>query len=477
MRYCREKVIKWGKYRKNMRYLLAAALVLACAFGLTGCVPSDFAPVWFVSWTGGETESKEEETAAETVAAEESAASSAVEAESVAADATAGSVLAKGEQRQDYLRAEESEVEEKESGFIKDREDERRAQIGLSEEGVAELLQSQSENYYFGQLDGEKSTLYVEIYQILTRQAEEILLSTDDAFKLPQVYQAVINDHPELFYLNGYTYTRYMRQGKVKYITFSGRYLYDEAEVVRRQAAIDQVVAQKMAELVKGDDYGTVKAVYEYLIFSTEYSLDSPDNQNICSVFLDGKSVCNGYAKAAQYLLNRCGIPCIIVNGTALGNAHAWNIVRMNGRHYQMDATWGDPSYKEGGIENADGVPGIDYGYLGVTTDEMGRSHRADNAFALPVCDAVEDNYYVREGLYLSGFDEERVAEIFAAARARGENTVSIKAADRLAYREIYDKLIDGQKIFNYFGIRQENGEYKIAYSGNEDLCTVSFWE
>lgn len=451
--------------RSSRRPPAAAALVLACSLSLSGCGISDLftaAPAPGVEETAGEP------------AEEESQGENAPERER---ESAAESVLPKETEVQDYLYVEENQVEERESSFSKSDMDEKREQIGLSEAGIAGLQESQHGNYYFGLLDPEEKVLYVEIYQILALMEEEILLSTTDVSLLPVVYQAVINDHPEFFYLNGYTYTRFMQEGGVKYITFSGRYLYDAAEVERRQAAIDRIVDEKMAELAGNGYYETVKAVYEYLILSTEYSMDSPDNQNICSVFLDKKSVCNGYAKAAQYLLNSYGVPCIIVNGTAMGSAHAWNIVEMYGEYYHMDVTWGDPSYYAGSGEEKSGVPDIDYSYLGVTTAEISKNHSMDPAFALPFCDATQDNYFVREGRYLYGYDEGQIGDIFKAAKERGETMVCIKASDRQAYREIYDNLIGGQKIFDYFGVYQENGEYKIAYSGNEDLCTISFWE
>ena len=452
--------------RRHNRQALAAAVILLCSLCLPGCGMPDL--------FGASSAADAEEMSGEGVR-EEAQGEEAPEKES--GSAAAESVLSKEAETQDYLHVEENQVEEKESSFSKSDMDEKREQIGLSEADIAGLQESQHGNYYFGQLGQTEKVLYVEMYQILTLMEEDILLSTTDVSLLPGVYQAVINDHPEFFYLNGYTYTRFMQQGAIKYITFSGRYLYDMAEVERRQAAIDRIVDEKMAQLAGSDPYETVKAVYEYLILSTEYSMDSPDNQNICSVFLDKKSVCNGYAKAAQYLLNSYGIPCMIVNGTAMGNAHAWNIVEIYGAYYHMDVTWGDPSYyaNEGGEKSS--VPDIDYSYLGVTTAEISKNHSMDTSFELPVCDAVQDNYFVREGKLLYGYDEGQLREIFDAARGRGEHMVCIKAYDRQAYQELCDKLFGEQKIFDYFGTYQSNGEYKVAYSGNEDLYTISFWE
>lgn len=445
-----------GKAGKR-RGLLLALFLLAVAFAATGCSAADFSDRMFPD--------KEESAQAREADGK------------IQSDPPKEEEPAENRDAQEYSRIEENKVEEGNSRLSKSDLEKRREEIGLSEADLTGLQESQFGNYYFEQLGTEERILYVECYQILSMQAEEILLSTKNADLLPVVYQCVINDHPELFYLNGYTYTQYTRQEEVQYITFSGRYLYGPAEVAERRKRIDAAVEEKMDRLMGSDDYETVKLVYEDLILSTDYSMDSPDNQNICSVFLDKRSVCNGYAKAAQYLLNYMGIPCIIVNGNANGSSHAWNIVEIGGAYYHMDVTWGDPSYYSEETEEKAGAPDIDYSYLCVTTEEICKNHSIDTAFALPECVSVQDNYFVREGLYLQGYEQERLREIFDAAREQGKNTVIIKASDNRAYQELYDNLIDEQKIFDYFGVYQESGEYRIAYSGNEDLYTISFWE
>jgi len=443
------------------RMLLIIPAFLLCVFCLSGCGALDF---FRVSQFEAEVDETIEEAAQK-------------EKEQDAEAASGEGALQESAGSQDNIQVEENRVEEGSASLAPEELERAREEIGLSEAGIIGLQESQSGNYYFEQLGSREKILYVECYQILAMQAQEILISTTDTEVLPRIYQAVINDHPELFYLNGYNYTQYTRQEEVRYMTFSGRYIYDEQEVARRQEAIDKVVEEKAGRLAGSDDYETVKQVYEDLILSTDYSMDSPDNQNICSVFLDHKSVCNGYAKAAQYLLNHMGIPCIIVNGKTDGASHAWNIVEINGEYYHMDITWGDPSYFSADAGEKEGAPAIDYSYLCVTAAEISKNHSMDAEFAFPACNAVKDNYFVREGLYLSAYDEGKIQEIFGAAKAQGKNNVAIKASDGQVYREMYHKLIEEQKIFDYFGIYQASGEYKIAYSGNEELYTISFWE
>ncbi len=49
--------------------------------------------------------------------------------------------------------------------------------------------------------------------------------------------------------------------------------------------------------------------------------------------------VCDGYAKAYAYVLNRLGIPTLVAGGNANG-PHAWNYVYLNQNWYFTDLTW-----------------------------------------------------------------------------------------------------------------------------------------
>ena len=173
------------------------------------------------------------------------------------------------------------------------------------------------------------------------------------------------------------------------------------------QAQIDSRVEELLTGIPTEDsDYKKVKYVFETLIEQVDYNPDAENNQNIISVFLNGETVCQGYACATQYLLRLLNIQCAIVTGKADGDAHAWNLVRMDGDYYYLDTTWGNSRYygKDRSAEKY-----VNYNYLGITSEEISISHQADTIYTLPECTATADNYYVHEGLYFGQWDPDAI--------------------------------------------------------------------
>lgn len=369
------------------------------------------------------------------------------------------------EESDSYLQADLGAAQE-ESGI---------QEQALVQEAVSEL---DWENAYAYQLlSQEEQTLYEEIAEALVTFGQDVKLSSCDKEEISYVFQCVLNDHPEIFYVDGYTYTEYTLGDVLRKITFTGTYRFNREEVAERQLLIDNYVNQCFAGLpTEADEYAKVKYVYEYLIHHTEYDATAQDNQNICSVFIEGRSVCQGYAKATQYLLHRAGIFATLVLGRVEGGeGHAWNLVRIDGDYYYVDTTWGDASYQavEGSVSYPDEkIPTINYDYLCVTTKQLEITHTIDNVVELPECTSMENNYYVREGVYFTRWDEEKLAEIFAEGYEKGSTYVTLKCADGEVYGQMREALIVNQGIFRYL----DCPDGVVSYTENERQYSMSFW-
>lgn len=385
------------------------------------------------------------------------------------------------EQLAGYLR-EEAELGQEnfellpEDGGVSAKELEEKA--STPSETVQQLQSRETESFYYSRLDAEEQALYGEILYILQERAQEVQITTSDAERIDKVFRCVMNDHPEIFYVEGYNVTRYTLGEEVRMLTFSGTYSMTPETIASNQEKIDSYVNQCFQELLSGaaSDYEIVKYIYEYVIGHTEYDAQSPDNQNICSVFIHNKSVCQGYAKATQYLLKQAGINAALIMGTVQnGEGHAWNLVYLDGEAYFVDTTWGDASYQmvEGSSQMmSSSIPPINYDYLCVTSQQLTKTHTIEELVPVPECTSMKDNYYVREGLYFDSADEDKIAEVFARAYESGSSYVTLKCSSREVYEEIRTLLIEKQKIFHYLS----RNEGTVSYAENPEQLDLSFW-
>ena len=348
--------------------------------------------------------------------------------------------------------------------------------VAFTDEVKAELMRKQQDLYGFSMLEITQQNVYVEILYGLENYVEEMEISTKDTTEIDKIFQYVLMDHPEIFYTDGYSFVKYTLGDEVKKITFKGTYLYNQEEKEKLEVSIENAASEMLQGIPQdATDYEKVKYVYETIIKNTEYDMQSENNQNICSVFLNGVSVCQGYAKAVQYLLMKLNIPASLVIGTVEnGEGHAWNLVKVNNQYYHLDATWGDASYlvhlqEDTRIQN---TPAINYDYLCVTTEDILRTHSVGKIMPLPQCTSREANYYVREGAYFTEVDFEQIEQLIKKYKEESRENVTLRCADDMVYEEMSEELLNKQKIFRYL----EGENNSIFYTDAPKQLSITFW-
>lgn len=334
----------------------------------------------------------------------------------------------------------------------------------------ARLFEDMSSEYAYSKLSDDEKTIYKEIYSVIDSLGSEVLLSTLDTEMIDFTFKAVLVDHPEIFYVTGYSLNKYMMGDKLKKITFSGTYTMSKEMVEEKNNVVDAYVMNVLSGISQNaSDYDKAKYVYEYLINNTSYKTDSENNQNILSVCENGVTVCQGYAKMAELLLSRLGLFCTLVNGYAANSTfegedgtiyeqgesdwgtHVWNIVGVDGEFYNFDVTWGDSSFLFRN-QSGDYVDGdeINYDYLLVPDSMLNSTHLAQPIVDMPACESMDANYYVREGLYFTQVDRGKIAEIFANGYANGDVYVTLKCENATIYDEMREYLFKSEGVFEY---------------------------
>lgn len=100
------------------------------------------------------------------------------------------------------------------------------------------------------------------------------------------------------------------------------------------------------------NDYEKVKAIYDWLNKHVTYDYENLNDNSYMlkhtayAAAIRGTSVCQGYAVLFYRLALECGIDARVIAGKGNGSKswedHAWNIVKLGGKYYLLDATWDD---------------------------------------------------------------------------------------------------------------------------------------
>ena len=299
--------------------------------------------------------------------------------------------------------------------------------------------------YAYETLSAEAKAVYDEILNCILNHLDEITVSTLDPEVIGASYEAVNADHGGLFWIRGYVYTKYMLGDRITHYTFAPKYTMDQNERRLCQEKIDIAAADFLSGISISDpDYEKAKYVYETLVNRVDYDVSAAENQNILSVFLHHRTVCQGYSSAMQYLLTQLGIESVIITGKADRENHAWVAAKLDGDYYYIDPTFGNSAYTGSG---ADAPRFVNYTYLNITGEELKRNHEIHTAFPAPECVADADNYFVREGLYFEEFLPDRIGKLLQDSWDGDRHMVSMKFADTNLYDEAFEYFITDQHI------------------------------
>lgn len=272
------------------------------------------------------------------------------------------------------------------------------------------VIKSQIEDtnkFYYNQLDEYAKIIYTELDKNIDKLKtgtytvdygltfNDLLQDENNTEVLNNSFQLAINaltfDNPDLFYIDVtkmYLLTEITTRAfsKTYRVTIGGNgnsYLADEFLTEGSvEAAIDSVekVKNNIVNLASGNDIDKMRIVHNYLIDNTEYDVNAGSMiYNIYGTLMNGKSVCEGYARSFKYILDDLGIPCIIVCGIGKNSegkteSHAWNYVQINGVWYAIDVTWDDPLIRGNGTITDD----IRYSYFLKGSNKFFEDHFED---------------------------------------------------------------------------------------------------
>ena len=124
------------------------------------------------------------------------------------------------------------------------------------------------------------------------------------------------------------------------YIQYTMLYHSDAEQEAKLTAAVAE--AMTTLQLNGLSEAKKIIKIHDYICNHVDYAYNSTEEQiyTAYGALCTGKAVCQGYAVLFYRLCKEAGLSVRIISGTGNGGAHAWNIVRIGSKYYNVDCTW-----------------------------------------------------------------------------------------------------------------------------------------
>jgi hypothetical protein len=124
---------------------------------------------------------------------------------------------------------------------------------------------------------------------------------------------------------------------------------------LEQEEEVDERISEVLSQLnLDGfSTYRQIQKIYDYICTNVKYDYTNLNDSDYklkytaYAALINGTSVCQGYAVLLYRMALMRGIDVRVIPGMGNGGNHAWNIVEINGKYYNLDSTWdaGSSSY------------------------------------------------------------------------------------------------------------------------------------
>ncbi|NGZ77862.1 transglutaminase domain-containing protein [Saccharibacillus alkalitolerans] len=214
-----------------------------------------------------------------------------------------------------------------------------------------------------------QNQLQSQLFQALSARKDSVNLTYAGGINelkaaIEPALESAIAQDPYIHYtMKGYAYSL---RGSSSASTAAVKLTY--RETAEQSAYVHQKVASVLKEIVTPDmnDDMKVKAIHDWIVRNLKYDT-TLSKFTAYEGLKTGSTVCQGYALLTYDMLKQAGFETNIVEGYVENEAHAWNMVKLDGKWYQIDTTWDDPVPDRGDR--------VSTAYYLVTDEQLKRDH------------------------------------------------------------------------------------------------------
>lgn len=242
------------------------------------------------------------------------------------------------------------------------------------------------EQYYYNHMDKQKQAAYHAMLQGIRSLADEFQIPALDADALYDVFFQLRLDHPEIFWATGYKYRYYKDSPNIIFIP---EYLFEKSKIKEHQKAMTARVDKLVRPAKNLSEWEKEKYVHDF----------------ICG---------NNPDKGIKY-------------------RHTWNIVKVGGVYYHLDATFDNTLGKSNQVQD------IRYDYFNLDDKSIFRDHEPLIAPA-PHCTEHEHFYYKEKKLSFTKQEDVYKRSLQAAKKGK---TLTFHWRGGYLTREVLKELLD----------------------------------
>ena len=240
--------------------------------------------------------------------------------------------------------------------------------------------------YYYKSLSKQQKAVYDALRQGFDALAPAIRVERLENAELSDVYQRLKLDEPGLWFVVGFTYRFYPQASHVELVP---EYLFDKQKIREHRQAVESRIARLTRPLQGKSPREKAVAIHDFILENVRYDkLKKSYSHEIIGPLTQGVGVCEGIAKTVKALCDECGVECIVALShdnpdRGVKYRHAWNVVKLEGKWYHVDATF-DNSLQRG-VKR--------YDYFGLDDKRIFRDHER-LVLPLPACSDGDSFHY-----------------------------------------------------------------------------------
>lgn len=309
--------------------------------------------------------------------------------------------------------------------------------IMIESEANSHEPDSREGEFYYNSLSWRDQQLYDLIRDSALEALErtEVIPYSYDMDTFENVVRCVKGDNPELFYVRFNELV--INHGRYKtYVTMSYR---ESGKALDDMRAEFDAAVQEGLDAAYGltTDFARELAVHDWLVGRCSYaSAETDDIYNTAyGALVLGRAYCDGYAYAMKAIFDESNMTSAVVYGSVNEAEHVWNLVRIDGRYYHLDAMWNDADVSYDADMRF-------HGYFNLDDNAILLDHSYYYDDLLPEADHVMD-YYRTLGIYASTLDG--IEEVFYNELIKASTTEH-------GYIEIFcEESIDNEQLATHY--------------------------